>query len=109
MTSLGGRWRLKRPALPVSSSREPSGLEPRWPRPKQPATSSPRLEGPTMTTRANADLAGFVGTWKLNTERTSMHFRTRAAWIIPAKGTLQATHGTAHVGADGRLSGEIVI
>jgi polyisoprenoid-binding protein YceI len=62
-----------------------------------------------MTTQANVDLAGLVGTWKLNTERTSVGFRTRAAWIIRAKGTLQATHGTALVGADGRVSGEIVI
>jgi polyisoprenoid-binding protein YceI len=62
-----------------------------------------------MTTQANVDLAGFVGTWKLNTERTSVGFRTRAAWIIRAKGTLQATRGDAIVGADGRVSGEIVI
>ena len=62
-----------------------------------------------MTIQANASLAGFVGTWKLNTDRTSVDFRTRAAWIIRAKGTFRATHGDAHVGADGRVSGEIVI
>jgi polyisoprenoid-binding protein YceI len=62
-----------------------------------------------MTTQANADLASFVGTWRLNTERTSVDFRTRAAWIIPVKGTLQAIRGNALVGADGRVSGEIVI
>ena len=62
-----------------------------------------------MTTQADLDLAGFVGEWKLNTERTSVDFRTRAAWIIQAKGTLQAIRGNAFVGADGRVSGEIVI
>jgi polyisoprenoid-binding protein YceI len=62
-----------------------------------------------MTTQANVDLAGFVGAWKLNTERTSVVFRTRAAWIIRARGTLQATRGNTLVGADGRVSGEIVI
>ena len=62
-----------------------------------------------MTTQANVDLAGFVGTWQLNTERTSVSFRTRIAWIIRAKGTLQAIRGNALVGADGRVSGEIVI
>lgn len=62
-----------------------------------------------MTTQADVDLAGFVGTWKLNTERTSVDFRTRAAWIIPVKGTLQAIRGNVLVGADGRVSGEIVI
>jgi polyisoprenoid-binding protein YceI len=62
-----------------------------------------------MTTQANVDLAGFVGTWQLNTERTSVDFRTRAAWIIPVKGTLQAIRGNALVGADGGVSGEIVI
>jgi polyisoprenoid-binding protein YceI len=62
-----------------------------------------------MTNQANVDLAGSVGTWKLNTERTSVSFRTSAALIIRAKGTLQATHGDAHVGADGHVSGEIFI
>jgi polyisoprenoid-binding protein YceI len=62
-----------------------------------------------MTTQTNLDLAGLVGTWKLNAERTSVGFRTRALWIIPAKGTLQAIRGSAQVGADGRVSGEIVL
>jgi polyisoprenoid-binding protein YceI len=62
-----------------------------------------------MTTQANVDVARYVGAWKLNTERTPVSFRTRAAWIIRAKGTLQAIRGYALVGADGRVSGEIVI
>ena len=62
-----------------------------------------------MTTQANADLASFLGTWELNTERASVSFRTSIAWIIRAKGTLQAIRGNALVGADGRVSGEIVI
>jgi polyisoprenoid-binding protein YceI len=62
-----------------------------------------------MSTRPNADLADFVGTWRLNRERTSVSFRTRAAWLIRAKGTLQATEGTADVDAEGRATGKIVI
>jgi polyisoprenoid-binding protein YceI len=62
-----------------------------------------------MTTQTNANLTNLVGTWRLNPERTSVSFRTRAAWLIRAKGTLQATQGTADVHADGRVTGEIVI
>jgi hypothetical protein len=38
----------------------------------------------TMTTEANVDLAGFVGMWRLNSERTSVSFRMSIAWIIRA-------------------------
>jgi polyisoprenoid-binding protein YceI len=62
-----------------------------------------------MTTQSNVDLADFVGTWALNNEKTAVNFRTRALWLFRAKGTLQATEGTAHVGSDGRFSCEIVI
>jgi polyisoprenoid-binding protein YceI len=62
-----------------------------------------------MTTQANADLTSLVGTWRLNPERTSVSFRTTAAWLIRVRGTLQATEGTADVDADGRVSGKIVI
>jgi polyisoprenoid-binding protein YceI len=62
-----------------------------------------------MTTQTNADLTGLVGTWSLNRERTSVSFRTRAAWLIRAKGMLQATEGTVDVDADGRVTGEIVV
>jgi len=61
-----------------------------------------------MTTQANAHLTSLVGTWRLNPERTSVSFRTRAAWLIRANGTVQATEGTADVDADGRVTGEIV-
>lgn len=62
-----------------------------------------------MTTQATIDLASFVGTWKLNTEHTSVSFHTRAAWVIRAKGTFQATRGDTLVDVDGCVSGEIVI
>jgi polyisoprenoid-binding protein YceI len=62
-----------------------------------------------MTTQTNADLTNLVGTWKLNPERTSVRLRARAAWLIRAKGTLQATEGTVDVDADGRVTGEIVV
>lgn len=62
-----------------------------------------------MSTQANADVADFVGTWALNSERTSVNFRTRALWFFRAKGTLRVTQGTAHVGADGHFACEIII
>ncbi len=62
-----------------------------------------------MTTQTKAHLTSLAGTWSLNRERTSVSFRTRAAWLIRAKGTLQATEGTVDVDADGRVTGEIVI
>jgi polyisoprenoid-binding protein YceI len=62
-----------------------------------------------MTAQANAHLPSLVGTWRLNPKRTSVSFRTRAAWLIRVTGTLQATKGTADVDADGRVTGEIVI
>jgi polyisoprenoid-binding protein YceI len=67
------------------------------------------MKGQMMMTQTNTDLAGLVGTWRLDPERTSVSFRTRAAWLIRAKGTLQATGGTTQVYADGRVTGEIVI
>jgi polyisoprenoid-binding protein YceI len=63
----------------------------------------------TMTTQTNADLTSLVGTWRLNPERTSVSFRTTAAWLIRVRGTLQATEGTAAIDADGGVSGHIVI
>jgi polyisoprenoid-binding protein YceI len=62
-----------------------------------------------MTTQANPDLTRLVGSWGLNRKRTSVSFRTRVAGIIRVKGTLQAIRGNALVGADGRVSGELVI
>jgi polyisoprenoid-binding protein YceI len=62
-----------------------------------------------MTTQSNANLVDFVGTWELIPERTSVSFRTRFAWVVRAKGTLQATQGTVQVGADGRVTAEIII
>ena len=61
-----------------------------------------------MLAQANIQLSSLIGTWRLDPERTSVHFRTRAAWLIRAKGTRQATDGTAKVGADGRVSAKIV-
>jgi polyisoprenoid-binding protein YceI len=62
-----------------------------------------------MTTQANDDLTSLIGTWSLDPERTSVDFRTRAAWFIRVKGTLRATDGTVDVDADGRVTGEIVM
>jgi polyisoprenoid-binding protein YceI len=61
-----------------------------------------------MIAQANVEMSSLVGTWMLDPERTSVRFRTRAAWLIRAQGTLQATEGTAKVEADGRVSAKIV-
>jgi polyisoprenoid-binding protein YceI len=63
-----------------------------------------------MTTQATTvNLTALVGTWRLDPARTSVSFRTRAAWIIRAEGTLQATEGTVEVAADGRVTGSLTI
>jgi polyisoprenoid-binding protein YceI len=46
-----------------------------------------------------------VGTWELDSVRTSIEFHTKALWMLPAKGTFRAPDGrgavSAHVGVRG--------
>lgn len=55
------------------------------------------------------DLSDFAGTWKLDPDRTSIEFHTRALWVIPAKGTFRSLEGVGTVTADGSIAGTLVI
>jgi polyisoprenoid-binding protein YceI len=62
-------------------------------------TSSPAASG-------HAD---YAGTWNLDVGRTSIEFHTKAMWILNVKGTARALSGTATVGPDGSVQGNLVI
>jgi polyisoprenoid-binding protein YceI len=53
--------------------------------------------------------AEMVGTWILDPGRSTVEFQTKAMWVIPVTGTLQATEGTGTIGPDGRMTGRLVI
>jgi polyisoprenoid-binding protein YceI len=63
----------------------------------------------TPPTQNSVDLGDFVGKWVLDPDRTSIVFHTKAMWVVPAKGTAKAIEGEGTVGADGGLSGTLVI
>ena len=54
------------------------------------------------------DLSTHQGTWTLDPTRTSVDFTTKAMWILPVKGTLRATGGSASLGGDGTVTGSVV-
>jgi polyisoprenoid-binding protein YceI len=55
------------------------------------------------------DLATLAGDWTLDPARTSITFRTKAMWVLPVKGTVTATEGRGTVGADGSVSGTLIL
>lgn len=59
-----------------------------------------------LTTAGLADLAG---DWALDPARSSIVFHTKAMWILPAKGAVKALEGGGSLGADGSLTGTLVI
>jgi polyisoprenoid-binding protein YceI len=62
-----------------------------------------------VTTQNNTELHALTGVWNLDPERTSVAFRTRAAWVIRAKGTLRAVEGTISIDAAGNVTGTFTI
>ena len=64
------------------------------------------MTSPSPTT---ADLSTFTGSWVLDPSRTSIAFHTKAMWVLPVKGTAKATEGRGAVGADGTLTGRLVV
>jgi polyisoprenoid-binding protein YceI len=61
----------------------------------------------TIGTRT--DLIGLTGTWKLDPQKTTIAFRTRAMWIFTVKGRAKALSGNATVSPDGRVNGTLVL
>jgi polyisoprenoid-binding protein YceI len=63
----------------------------------------------TSPNEAVADLSTFTGSWKLDPGHTSIVFITKAMWVLTVRGAFTATEGSGTVGADGSVSGSIVI
>lgn len=63
----------------------------------------------TSPNQNSVDLSDFVGNWVLDPDRISIVFHTKAIWVFPTKGTAKAIEGSGTVGADGSLSGKLVI
>jgi polyisoprenoid-binding protein YceI len=55
------------------------------------------------------DSSDIVGQWVLDPDHTTIVFHTKAMWVLPAKGTFKAVEGVGTAGADGGLSGRLVI
>ena len=58
---------------------------------------------------AMTDLTRLAGTWKLDPQKTSITFQTRAMWILTVKGTAQALSGDADITPEGEAQGTLVI
>jgi polyisoprenoid-binding protein YceI len=58
-------------------------------------------------TPAPPDLTPLTGRWTLDPSRTTAAFHTKALWILKVRGTIRAVQGSATVGPDGRVDGEL--
>jgi polyisoprenoid-binding protein YceI len=63
----------------------------------------------TSPNEAVADLSPFTGSWSLDPSHTSIVFITKALWVLNVRGAFTAVEGSGTVGADGSVSGSIVI
>jgi polyisoprenoid-binding protein YceI len=54
-------------------------------------------------------LTKLVGSWSLDTARTTIEFRTKAMWILPVKATAKAVDGGGEVDLDGTVRGTLII
>ena len=63
----------------------------------------------TSPNEAVADLSTFVGSWSLDPSHTSIVFHTKAVWVVNVRGVFKAIEGSGTVGADGSVSGSIVL
>jgi polyisoprenoid-binding protein YceI len=55
------------------------------------------------------DLSALAGSWSLDPSQTSIVFHTKAMWMFKVKGTIKAIEGGGTVGADGSVSGSLVM
>ena len=63
----------------------------------------------TSPNEAVADLSAFAGSWNLDPSQTSIVFHTKAMWVLNVRGVFKAIEGSGTVGADGSVSGSIVL
>ncbi|MFC0451318.1 YceI family protein [Rhodococcus jostii] len=55
------------------------------------------------------NLSALAGSWTLDPSRTSITLHTKALWLLPVNGTFQAVEGAGTVGADGSVTGMLVV
>jgi polyisoprenoid-binding protein YceI len=63
----------------------------------------------TSPNETTVDLSAFAGSWTLDPSQTSVEFHTKAMWVVNVKGTFKAIEGGGTVGADGGVTGSIVL
>jgi polyisoprenoid-binding protein YceI len=63
----------------------------------------------TLPNEATAGLSAFAGRWTLDPSQTSIEFHTKAIWVLSVKGTFKSIEGGGSVGADGSVTGSIVL
>jgi polyisoprenoid-binding protein YceI len=57
-----------------------------------------------------SNLSRLAGSWRLDPDKTSVAFRTKAMWVLPTKGTAKALSGDAQVNPDAAtVKGTLVI
>jgi polyisoprenoid-binding protein YceI len=62
------------------------------------------------TTPEIANLLGTAGTWELDSDRSSIAFRSTSLWgLVKVKGRFTGLSGGGDIAADGSLSGKLVI
>jgi polyisoprenoid-binding protein YceI len=62
------------------------------------------------TTPGITNLLGTAGTWELDSDRSSIAFRSSSLWgLVKVKGRFTGLSGGGTIGSDGSLSGELVI
>ena len=63
----------------------------------------------TSPNEAVTDLSAFAGSWSLDPAHTAVAFVTKAVWVLNVRGAFKAIEGSGTVGADGSVSGSIVL
>ena len=63
----------------------------------------------TFPSETPAGLFAFAGRWTLDPSQTSVEFHTKAVWVLSVKGTFKSIEGGGSVGADGSVTGSIVL
>jgi polyisoprenoid-binding protein YceI len=73
------------------------------------ASTRPGGNSVTSTSSNSSNTALLAGPWTIDPHQTTVEFRTKALWVLPVKGKAKVTGGGAIVGADGSLTGSLVI
>jgi polyisoprenoid-binding protein YceI len=63
----------------------------------------------TSTSSNSSNTSPLAGSWAVDPHQSTVEFRTKALWLVPVKGRAKVTEGGAIVGADGSLTGTLLI